>query len=276
MKLFILLFFLIIIIVICGYMENFRFVITNYTIECYKKASGLRKAVIISDLHNNSFGKDNIRLLNAVKEQKPDIIIIPGDLVNGTGDIETGKKILDLLSQDYKVYYADGNHELKVKLYKGDAYAQLFNNSAVHLDNSFETINEHTRIYGLSIEEEYYKRLNQPKFTTEQLTKKLGKNDSECYNILIAHNPAYIKQYTQWGADLVICGHYHGGFIRLPFGGGLITPQLKLFPKYSGGIYDVNNKKVVVSRGLGSHTIPFRLFNTPELVVLNFETDGSE
>ena len=109
--------------------------------------------------------------------------------------------------------------------------------------------------------------------STEYIYQKLGLTEKDCFTILVAHTPAYIKEYSEWGADLIICGHYHGGFVRIPFLGGVISPQLKLFPKYSGGKYNVNNTDVIVSRGLGSHTLPFRIFNTPELIVVKFNKE---
>lgn len=88
---------------------------------------------------------------------------------------------------------------------------------------------------------------------------------------MIAHNPAHAKAYRDWGADLVVSGHFHGGIVRVPGVGGVITPQLRLFPRYDGGMYQDGKTTFVVSRGIGEHTLPVRLFNTPEVVVLNMK-----
>ena len=79
----------------------------------------------------------------------------------------------------------------------------------------------------------------------------------------------YFDYYAKWGADLVLSGHVHGGLLRLPIIGGVISPQIKLFPKYTGGLYKLNKAVMIVSRGLGTHTIRFRFFNPPELVVVH-------
>ena len=84
--------------------------------------------------------------------------------------------------------------------------------------------------------------------------------------ILLAHNPAFSEIYKEWGADLVLAGHLHGGLVRVPGFRGIITPQLKLFPKYSGEMRKDKNQAVIVSRGLGMHTIKIRLFNKAEVV----------
>ena len=101
----------------------------------------------------------------------------------------------------------------------------------------------------------------------------LGKVDKSRYNILLAHNPDYLKQYAKWGADLVISGHVHGGIMRLPFLGGIIAPSFKIFPKYSGGLYEEGESKMILSTGLGSHTIPVRVFNPAQLVVLEIDSE---
>ena len=73
---------------------------------------------------------------------------------------------------------------------------------------------------------------------------------------------------------MTLSGHLHGGMVRIPFKRGVITPQACLFPKYSGGIYDVGKKKIVVSKGLGVHTIPIRLFDEAEVIILHVKGKG--
>ena len=95
--------------------------------------------------------------------------------------------------------------------------------------------------------------------------------DRSCFQILMAHNPEYFRTYRRWGADLVLSGHVHGGIVRLPFFGGVISPRVRLFPQYDGGHFTKENKDLIVSRGLGSHTIPFRLWNPGELVEIELK-----
>ena len=99
----------------------------------------------------------------------------------------------------------------------------------------------------------------------------LGRCDTETYTILLAHNPDYFPQYGAWGADLVCSGHVHGGVARVPFWGkGMISPSLRLFPQYDGGVFSEGKSTMLLSRGLGMHTIPFRLFNPAELLLVEF------
>ena len=106
----------------------------------------------------------------------------------------------------------------------------------------------------------------------EEIESRVGAADSS-YQILLAHNPAYVEAYRKWGADLILSGHLHGGIVRIPGIGGVIAPDLTLFPKYSGDIYRKEDATVVVSKGLGAHSVPIRLLNPAEMVVLVLNED---
>ena len=85
----------------------------------------------------------------------------------------------------------------------------------------------------------------------------------------LAHNPEYFDAYAGWGADLTVSGHVHGGIMRFPFVGGIISPRLFTFPRSYGGEYDRDGHKLIVSCGLGTHTIHVRVFNPGELSVID-------
>ena len=74
-----------------------------------------------------------------------------------------------------------------------------------------------------------------------------------------------------WGSDLIFAGHMHGGIIRLPFLGGVLSPERDYFPEYDGGKYELENSTMVVGRGLGNYTINLRIFNRPELMVVTLD-----
>ncbi len=112
----------------------------------------------------------------------------------------------------------------------------------------------------------YYKRKTE-NLSVEELETLIGKPDPEKYTVLLAHDPEYFEAYSEYGAQLVLSGHFHGGIVRL-FGHGLISPRFKLFPQYAYGTFEKNKTKMIVSAGLGGHTIPWRMFNPGEIVVL--------
>ena len=106
------------------------------------------------------------------------------------------------------------------------------------------------------------------RMTKEEVEKLLGSPKKDTFSILIAHNPEYFPYYAAWGADLTVSGHIHGGIMRLPWIGGVISPSLRLFPKYDSGEFEENGKKMILSRGMGLHHIKLRFFNRPEISVI--------
>ena len=123
-------------------------------------------------------------------------------------------------------------------------------------------------IYGLEIDREYYQKFKEIKMEEAYLEKLLGKPDKDRVSLLIAHNPDYFKSYAAWGVDLVVSGHVHGGLMRLPVLGGVISPAIRLFPKFDGGAFKERDAVMILGRGLGTHTLPVRIFNPGELVVI--------
>lgn len=248
--------------------------------------------VLISDLHNRSYSKNNKILLQKTLEEKPDFVIITGDLITKRKPCYPGNayNLLKELTKHYPVYYAYGNHEQyfeditnnRIKYSDQDLislseswllYKNMLLKLGVHiLDNeSLLLYNDKIRITGLSISSDYYVKGKPPKIEQEELTSKIGRADYNEYQILIAHNPVYFKEYIDWGADLILSGHVHGGLIRIPFIGGVISPQFRLFPKYDGGLYTDKEKHMVVSRGLGNHSFMPRFLNPPEIVKITLK-----
>lgn len=265
--------------------EIFTFKITHYNIVS-KKLNTLteeKKIVFLTDLHNNSYGKNNKKLLAAVKCQNPDLILIGGDMLVGKPDVSTkvAEDFVKKLTEICPVYYANGNHEQRMKIYpdkfgtKYQEYKNSVEQSSVefleneHIDLMFDNCS--IQIYGLEIPREGYKKFSKTNVSLQQIEERIGKADLSKYQILLAHNPIYADTYLKWGADLVLSGHLHGGIVRLPGLGGIITPQFRLFPKYSGELTVKNVKSVVVSKGLGTHTIKVRFLNPAELIVLHLQ-----
>ena len=96
----------------------------------------------------------------------------------------------------------------------------------------------------------------------------IGPPSKEGIQVLLAHNPRYGNTYFSWGADLIFSGHYHGGMVRLPFLGGVISPDWRLFPRFCRGKFTQEGRYLIVGAGLGEHTVPLRIFNPRELVAV--------
>lgn len=265
-------FFVIVMIADCN-----RFVIRRY--EC--KSQVLRKdgrIILLSDLHNKSFGAGNRRLLTAIEKLHPDLILIAGDMYtsNKDGKTDTAGDLVCALAEIYPVYYGNGNHEHKTRLFPeqfGTMYEDFVKKikkaGVRHLVNEKVYLPDfNMNIYGLEIGREYYGKFKNTRMNTAYLEGILGKPEKSGFSVLIAHNPDYFKNYAQWGADLVVSGHVHGGLMRLPFLGGVISPAIKLFPRFDGGKFREGKSVMILGRGLGTHTLPVRIFNPGELVVI--------
>ncbi len=271
--------FCLILIWIMLYDSN-RFVVVQHSFEHAKIVQPYR-AVVLADLHNKKYGTDNEKLLHAIREEHPDGIFIAGDMITAARgkSIKGVLEFLEVLAKDFPIYYGNGNHEFRLKIYPekyGDISKELEDSFAKmkinHLLNSHVTLKNHgISIYGLEIAKEYYQRFKAYPMKEEYLPQLLGNPVDDTFNILLAHNPEYFPQYAQWGTDLVLSGHIHGGMVRLPFGKGrgVISPMVKFFPQYDGGVFKEEKSTMLLSRGLGTHTIPIRLFNPGELLVIN-------
>ena len=265
--------------------EIVSFKVTHYDIQSdkFNKLTHEKKIVFLTDLHNNSYGKNNKKLLDAVKSQNPDLILIGGDMLVGKPEVSTkvAEDFLTKLTGICPVYYANGNHEQRMKIYpekfgtKYQEYKTSVEQSGIefleneHIDLMFDACP--IQIHGLEIPREGYKKFRKTNVSLEQIEERIGKADSSKYQILLAHNPIYADTYLEWGADLLLSGHLHGGIVRLPGLGGIITPQFRLFPKYSGELTVKDGKSVVVSKGIGTHTIKIRFLNPAEIVVLHLQ-----
>lgn len=255
-----------------------RFVIREYECHSDKLKKGM-KVVLLSDLHSKEFGRENEKLFQAIKRLEPDMVWIAGDMYTSVRgeSTKTAEALIRKLAMLCPVYYGNGNHEQKTRIYPKEyggiyeAYRKNVEKAGVcHLVNESIVLPEfNMEIFGSEIGREYYGKFKKISMKEGELEKLLGKPDKERFNVLIAHNPDYFEAYADWGADLTVSGHVHGGLMRLPFLGGVISPALRLFPKYDGGEFHKGGAAMILSRGLGTHTLPVRIFNPGELVVIH-------
>ena len=265
-------FFIAVMIIDCN-----RFVIKEYTISS-PKLNADETMVLLSDLHSKDFGNKNKKLKAAIDRISPDKILVAGDIYTASKfeDVSTAEDLMRYLALKYPVYYSNGNHEHKTQLYPevfGDIYenyAETLEKAGIrHLVNEKAVLpEENTEIFGAQIDREYFGKMKRVTMKADYVTELLGSPEEEKFTILIAHNPDYFEAYADWGADLVVAGHVHGGLMRLPFLGGVISPALKLFPRYDGGKFEKDGTVMILGRGLGTHTLPIRIFNPGELVVI--------
>lgn len=274
--------------VIWQYFELKKFQITTYHIETTKLTKD-STFVVLADLHLYEYGHENERLIDQVKKLQPDYILIPGDLIvaRQVEKYEIAYSLLKELLQISPVYFSNGNHEARPKYEQhssSKAYMEFEKNMksmGVHiLQNQSELIKNMSDticMTGLDLTLDYYNKGKTKQMPSDAMEQFLGKKkEDKNFTILLAHNPAYAPEYAAWGADLTVCGHNHGGLIRFPNGKSIISPQFDLFPKYDAGQFIFEqNKQVIVSRGLGTHTFHIRIFNRAELLCIKVHGKGN-
>ena len=264
-----------------------KFKAVHYTIHSdkIKDARGARFAVI-ADLHGVEFGPDNKRLIAAIDKYRPDGIFIAGDMMIRCDpvSVKTAAVLLQRLAVQYPVYYALGNHEYK--LYRSnpgenemaEAYREYESDlkaAGVHILHNesckLKAGKNRITIHGLEIPLIYYKKPFSPKLHTEEVRELIGEPVKDSMNILLAHSPKYGNAYFSWGADLILSGHYHGGIVRLGRRRGLLSPQLQPFPAFCCGDFHRGSQHMLVSAGIGEHTIPVRIHNPRELLIVDLK-----
>ena len=234
---------------------------------------GFDGAVIVqlSDLHCAEFGENNSGLLSAVAEAAPDYIFLTGDLVDQAKPIPEGyvENLARGLVAIAPTYFVTGNHEWarggvpELKNTLADCGVVVLSNRFVPLERQGDVI----LLAGIDDPNGYADQK-----TPEQLAAEVAEAGEAPYWILLAHrNTLFASRYSRLGANLTICGHGHGGLIRLPFTDGLFSTDRTLFPTYTAGFYGANGADVFVSRGLGNSGRTFRLFNRPQVAVLTLE-----
>lgn len=224
------------------------------------------KIAHISDIHlpKNIISIDNI--IDKVRQQKPDIIVISGDIVWRHANIKnSGLDILcEKLSQIANTYAVTGNHELQNKDLAEWENILKANNIKV-IDNKIEIYMKNNKSIAIAGLKNGY-RYDTKFFKNIESVKDLPM-------ILLAHRPdlfgSYSSKSNSISPDIVFAGHAHGGQFRIPFiNKGIIAPNQGLFPTYTSGLYELNNVKMVVSRGLGDGTIPLRMNNSYHIPII--------
>ena len=234
------------------------------------------KIAHISDLHNKSFGKDQIRLLEKLKGVSPDMIVITGDLIDRRKyDLDVAMIFIEGAVDVAPVYYVSGNHEAwsgEFSLIKESllsAGVSVLDNEKLKITKGHSWIN----ILGVSdpdfLTSSYIDGTN-----VSDMSKKLEEWSAEQgFKILLSHRPELLDLYSHNKMDLIFTGHAHGGQFRIPLMGGLVAPDQGLFPEFTGGSYTRDSSTMFISRGLGNSIVPIRIFNRPEIIAVTLKSN---
>lgn len=221
------------------------------------------KIVQLSDLHHKNFGTNQSELIELIKAQKPDLILLTGDIVDEDHtDMKSVEDLFKGIEGVAPIYYTTGNHELDSKA--KSQYGQLLNlmdkYGVVDLDDeSVEISKGDSSIY-----------LHGQMFRSYYVTDYLSEADRGKFNILMYHCSDYFDLISNYGYDIIFAGHSHGGIIRLPIIGGIFGNSGDYFPDYAGGVYYKDNCTLFSNRGLGDAKVP-RFYNPPEILSITLK-----
>ena len=243
------------------------------------------RIVLVTDLHSCAYGRDQTELTDAIDAERPDLVLLGGDIFDD--DLPDGNALafLRAVGGRYPCYYVTGNHEIwsgeaafeeKMEALKACGVIRLSGETAVA-----EIHGDRIRICGVDDPSEWTDRYGFAGKTDgsfrEQVARVAAPADDGIFTVLLTHRPELMDLYSEYGFDLVLAGHAHGGQWRVPgIINGLWAPNQGLFPAYAGGRYEKNGVVMIVSRGLARESTPApRWYNRPELVVIDLENVGN-
>lgn len=232
------------------------------------------KIAHVSDLHNSKIG--NTKAIDLLKEGNPDIIAITGDLVDSRRT--NVDRALAFIEQAVKIapcYYCTGNHEAQLEE-EHNLKQRLSTLGVTVLDDKKVEIDRNgDKLVLMGIDDPIFK---EEMYSSEKVAVKSILDGlvevADGFTMLLSHRPELFEVYADYGIDLVLSGHVHGGQIRLPFIGGLYGPSQGLFPKYDAGAYCKDETTMYVSRGVGNSAFPLRFNNRPEIILITMQTNG--
>lgn len=249
----------------------------RYYTEITDKVSKNIRVALISDLHDTMYGNNQENLIAEIINQSPDIVVMSGDMTVYPDNISSVEKLLDGISDKIPCYYVVGNHECwtgrprtikdkiracGVTVLEGNVDTLTIDGQTIQIGGVDDPdIFDTTKLkYGEDCKE-WLTELN-------NCTQSL---DSNKYSILLSHRPEETDKYSESKFDLVLAGHAHGGQVRVPFIiNGLYAPNQGVLPGYAGGQYKLNDSTdMIVGRGLIKEIYPPRVFNRPELVIID-------
>lgn len=248
------------------YDSNFRLETEEIELICEglpESFNGLR-VVQLSDLHGREFGKNNEKLVNAVRAARPDVIFLTGDFIEEAEDIAVTETLVGQLSGLAPMYFISGNHD-----WAGgniEALAAVLKDSGVnYLRNDYDVFVRGGQSVIIAGVEDPNSLADMRK--PDELVDIINTNFPDSFKILLGHRNYWVDEYPDLQVNIIYSGHAHGGIIRLPLLGGLIGTNKELFPKYDAGVFTSGEYYMVVSRGFAPAAHIPRVLNNPQILV---------
>lgn len=240
-----------------GFIGNLKITYYQYYKNTLPEDLNHFRIVQLSDFHLKEFGKQQSKLISMIAQCEPNLIVLTGDMINKDAThFEELKFLLEGIHKLAPIYAVTGNHE-EESPYKNKLRNLYLEYDVMMLENTTKTItfgNATLYLHGFH----YSWNLTKP--------KRIEKKANE-FHLLLFHDAQRIEVLSNFNYDMILCGHTHGGIVRLPFLGGIIGNHGDILPKYDYGEYQIGNTVSIVSSGLGNSNVP-RFYNAPEIVCI--------
>lgn len=252
---------LLIIVIAIGFINPLT--TTSYNVSSKKIGTDLDGFTIVqvSDFHCKSFGKEESKLIDEINNCKPDVIFLTGDMIDGDHPVDNVEYLLKGICDTCPIYQVTGNHEKDNPAYMAEL-------SKLYKQYGVININDKTTTLSVGDSKIFIGGIDYNAFPDYWDTLK---PPSDVFSILLYHNASAFDDISKLGYDLVLSGHAHGGIIRLPLVGGIISTDLKLGARYEKGIYEKNNSTLIANTGLGAAPLP-RFYNRREIVKITLHS----
>ncbi len=216
------------------------------------------RIIQISDLHCDSMAQNEDKAIRLINDLEPDIIVATGDYLNHGRAWPLLRETLRLLDAPLGKFAivsdVDIHHKASPDMFAGTDF-QLLYEDGVTVAKGEDSIN----VWGLSSER------------SDACRSLLDKIPANAFNVLLVHTPDWVEDVSGSRVDLYLCGHTHGGQIRLPVSGALFTNS-KFGKKYESGLYRIGETTLYVNRGLGIGPrlgLRVRFLAKPEIAVFD-------
>ena len=263
-----------------GWLVSFPLKVRKYRLVSRKVNAPVRIAVV-SDLHSTRYGKRQRRLIRKLSETHCDLIALPGDIIDDIKPLAGADEFLAQCSQLAPCFYCTGNHENIEKLMtlpQIKAHVRSFGITVLDGKKRRVLVNGNPLLVCGVDDPRKFHYTDRSRQEENVLMRQLGRMQGrEELTILLAHRPERAELYARYGFDCILSGHAHGGQVRIPgLINGLFAPNQGLFPKRAGGRYATGNSTLIVSRGCCQRWFLPRLFNPPEIPVIDIVPDTDD
>lgn len=256
-----------------AYYDTNSIEIRHYQIESKTLGNILKgkRLAFLTDLHIKNLGKKEIKLLEVLNKEKPDLVFLGGDYINYRGSYQPAIEFMGKIQPPLGFYGVLGNteysnengscvlcHHKNSKALKTTSHQVFLRNSSVELKINGKVLN----LVGL----------DDPVNDKADLNLALSKRDPKAPVLLISHSPKVFEEAVQKGVNFILSGHNHGGQIFIL---KYLRNFIPLDPdlEFLDGFFQKGKTLLYVSRGIGTSLLPFRLGVKPEITFFTFSNE---